>query len=72
MPWRMQITPLKYSRTTPPTPELKQTQIQRLQAADVWQQYAPGGARPQLQLPLHFQLEQMSPISPGRDTVSPH
>lgn len=67
----MQITPLKYTRTAPHTPpppshpELRQTQIRRLKRADVWWQYAPGGPWPQLQLPLRFQLEQMSPISPA-------
>lgn len=62
----MQITPLKYTRATPAHPPgLQQTQIQRLQRADVWWQYAPGGPWPQLQLLLHFQLEQMSPISPA-------
>lgn len=68
MPWRMQITPLKYTRTNPPSPtrpELKQTQMWRLKRADVWWQYAPGGPWPQLQLLLRFQLEQMSPISPA-------
>lgn len=64
----MQITALKYTRTSPPLhsfPELKQTQIRRLKRADVWWQYAPGGPWLQLQLLLHFQLEQMSPISPA-------
>lgn len=70
MPWRMQITPphihihkLTHVCTHSPPPR-SNTHIHILRQADVWQQYAPGGPQPQLQLP--FQLEQMSPISPAQ------